>query len=279
MTAKNETQGRLPTFITIGAMKCATTFLHEQLGCHPEIFTSEPKEVDYFLERVFHGKNEDWYRSHFVTEKPVIGESSTGYSKFPSGGEVPGKVHRLLPDLKIIYVVRDPLERIYSHFHHLVLKGTMSPDLDRLFDVLSPEHHLVYCSRYHFQLNRYLEYYAMSRFLIIDYAALLNTPEKVLNQCYEFLGVSKNRKRFLSGTVFNTVNSKEHRINYFSERRQTVLTGQGKAQRHEVLQTLEIPFANSGFKDRLDKETLRVLTEDAARLRQLTGMSFSSWQI
>ncbi|MEM6898341.1 MAG: sulfotransferase domain-containing protein [Pseudomonadota bacterium] len=106
----------LPTFIIIGAMKCGTTSLHSYLDRHPDTSMSDPKEVDFFS-----GSNSDksveWYASLFDPDKPVRGEASQDYSKghHPLYKGAPERMKALIPDVKLIYLVRDPIERYFSH--------------------------------------------------------------------------------------------------------------------------------------------------------------------
>ena len=105
----------LPNFIIIGAAKSATTTLTTILPQHPDIFISKPKEPKFFGR--YYKKGWDWYASRFKKGKDFAlrGEGSTMYaSGLHSFSKTPELMHRYLPDLKLIYIVRHPLDRIVS---------------------------------------------------------------------------------------------------------------------------------------------------------------------
>ena len=115
--------GRLPTWITIGAMKSATTSLHRYLAEHPDIAVSEPKELDFFIEPRYGKLGLDWYRRQFGSAAIAAGESSVNYTKCHKYPGVAARMHRHLPDVRLIYMVRDPFDRIESHWVHAVGEG------------------------------------------------------------------------------------------------------------------------------------------------------------
>jgi hypothetical protein len=77
---------RRPNFIIIGAMKCATSTLHEQLARQPGFFMSQPKEPNFFSDDSAYARGEDWYLGLFAGTRPgdICGESSTHYTKLPT---------------------------------------------------------------------------------------------------------------------------------------------------------------------------------------------------
>lgn len=107
----------LPNFIIIGAMKCGTTSLHFYLNQHPQIFMSQKKELNFFSRYWDFGV--DWYSSKFPNKENMIcGEASPSYSKFQVWPNVPQRIHAIIPHAKIIYLVRNPIERIRSQYVH-----------------------------------------------------------------------------------------------------------------------------------------------------------------
>jgi len=118
-----------PDFIIIGAQKCGTTSLYHNLTKHPNVAPCFVKEVHYF--DVHFEKGRAWYQSHFpsrpykyakqAANQPIVtGESSPYYLFHPL---VPQRVSELLPHVKLIAMLRNPIERAYSHYHHEVRKG------------------------------------------------------------------------------------------------------------------------------------------------------------
>jgi hypothetical protein len=119
----------LPNLIDIGVMKCATTTLHRYLDPHPDVAMSEPKELNFFCgPRRLDGHRDDqtawlagnwhrgvgWYAAQFLPA-PVRGEASPGYTSpsFPRAAE---RMARIVPGARLVYLMRDPLERAVSQY-------------------------------------------------------------------------------------------------------------------------------------------------------------------
>ena len=110
----------IPNFIGIGGQKCASTWLSECLRSHPDIFMSSPKELKYFSSN--NDKDFDWYIKFFskASKFKYRGEFSSNYIYHAESAE---KIKHKLGDVKVIAVVRDPVERSLSHIKHLVRDG------------------------------------------------------------------------------------------------------------------------------------------------------------
>src|SRR5881398_2677233 len=104
----------LPNLLVIGASKCGTTSLHHYLGLHPEIGMSRVKELHYFVEEPTESSLR-WYASQFP-DAPVRGESSPSYTQRHRSPLVAARIARVLPDVKLVYIVRDPVERLLSSY-------------------------------------------------------------------------------------------------------------------------------------------------------------------
>ena len=114
-----------PDFIVIGAMKSATTTLHEQLARQPGIFMSRPKEPNFFSDDDVFARGFDWYGSLF--EKAGRGTSGASRARITrSCRPTRDTVDRLaaaLPRVKVVYVMRHPIDRLLSHYGHEVTNG------------------------------------------------------------------------------------------------------------------------------------------------------------
>lgn len=111
--------GALPNLIVIGAMKCATTSLHWYLDLHPQVAMSRPKQVNLFVtQQELRAGDIEGYCSRFPADVPVRGESSPSYTKKRKYPGVPERISRFLPDARLVYIIRDPIERIISHYAH-----------------------------------------------------------------------------------------------------------------------------------------------------------------
>ncbi|MGH8010521.1 MAG: sulfotransferase domain-containing protein, partial [Candidatus Binatia bacterium] len=139
----------LPTLLIIGAQRCGTSSLFKYLGAHPRCKASIRKEVRFFTQ--YYDRGENWYRSHFPLalsgdsgSTGVTFEASPDYLLDP---RTPSRVVRHLPDIRLIAILRNPIERAYSHYRHFRRLGLeelpfeealhreperIQPDLERL---------------------------------------------------------------------------------------------------------------------------------------------------
>lgn len=184
-------EGRLPDFLVIGAAKAGTTSLHFYLSLHPEIFMATPKEARFFVDcappRGTWSKGLDWYHTLFQSDKRFCGEASTQYSQHPFFDDVPKRMHSVIPEAKLLYLVRDPLERVYSHFLMGLRKGKWR---DSFNDFIASEEadFVIQTSCYASQLRRYLMFYARDRILVVKSADLETQRAATLRRIFSFLG-------------------------------------------------------------------------------------------
>ena len=163
-----------PDFLIIGAMKCATSTLHDRLAQQPGVFMSEPKEPCFFSDDDVYAKGVDWYADLFVAAEAsdLKGESSTHYTKLPTHPRTVERCAELLPPesgLKLIYVMRDPIDRVVSQYiHEWTMRLTDAP-IDRAVDELPI---LVDYSRYAMQLTPWFEAYGKDRVLPVFFERL-----------------------------------------------------------------------------------------------------------
>jgi sulfotransferase family protein len=180
--------GALPNLIVIGGLKCGTTSLHHYLNLHPEIAMSRPKELNFFVEELNWPLGRDWYASHFERGAPVRGESSPHYTNRPAFAGVAERMREVLGgDLRVVYVVRDPIDRMLSHYLHNLGGGyDERPLADALAD---PQSSYVSRSRYFFQLEPYLETFGRDRIQIVSREELKDARPETMRRAFEFLGV------------------------------------------------------------------------------------------
>ena len=128
--------GRLPDFVIMGAMKCATTTLHKQLAAQLGIFMSTPKEPCFFSNDEVYHKGLDWYQSLFRGAAPgeICGEASTNYTKMPTYPATVDRMQRHLPHVRLIYIMREPIDRLGSHYAHDWTLGDISVPIDQAID-------------------------------------------------------------------------------------------------------------------------------------------------
>jgi hypothetical protein len=181
-------QGTLPNLIIIGGLKCGTTSLHHYLSLHPEIAMSRPKELNFFVAELNWPLGRDWYAGHFDPKAPVRGESSPHYTNRPAFAGVADRMRDVLgAGIRLMYVVRDPIDRMLSHYLHNVGGGY---DDRPLAEALSdPESSYATRSRYFFQLEPYLESFGADRIEIVSREELKSARSETMRRAFAFCGV------------------------------------------------------------------------------------------
>jgi hypothetical protein len=278
----------LPNLIIIGGMKCGTTSLHYYLNQHPQIRMSGNKELDFFIDdpRFNWHKGLDWYQSHFTGQAKIHGESSPHYTSYPRLTGIPGRMHKIVPHAKLIYLVRDPIARMVSQYIHMYADDWEDRPFEEALSDLENNYYLCR-SMYYMQLEQYLAYYAPSQILVICAEDLRDRRRQTLASIFEFLGVDPH---FYSWHY-------ERRLNDAKPRRRKTATGQWLAKTppgkllqrvHSGIRWYVEPIVYRPFSyaierpllsEQLRKKLVDKLTEDVNQIRAFTGINFKNWQI
>ena len=278
----------LPNLIVIGAAKCGTTALHRYLGLHPDIFMSKSKELGFFCSSENWDERLRWYESQFGAAT-VRGESSPSYTNCPRNKGVPERMASLVPDARLIYLVRDPVDRVISQYRFG--RWVAGYDYGEIEDMLadletSP---IVVQSRYGYQLEQYLPLFPLSRILILESSDLRDRPAETLARIFRFLDVDDT---FTTSAFARPHNETEATLpaNPVGRRVRSLayrVLGRGRARRLQsrlpgfvqrpFLANAEIPHVSLDPAVRATLEAF--LGEDADRLRRLTGLPFETWTV
>lgn len=171
--------------LIIGAMKCGTTSLFSYLSTHPQICAAEVKEPEFFSE---HQRHKIHFRSYGDLWPDFNGsvhryamEASTGYTKYPWESSVPERIRDYGIKPKFIYIMRDPFDRIESHFNFN--KGKTGWN----FSICDKQ--LISVSNYYRQLERFRRFFPIEDMLLLDFDELSRNPADILVKVYKFLGL------------------------------------------------------------------------------------------
>lgn len=183
----------------IGAMKCGTSAVHAYLDAHPQVAMAPAKELNFFfgpdeappvpedqwwLVGQWH-RGFEWYVDQLDPEAPVRGESSPGYTD-PSHPEAAGRMASLVPEARLIYMVRDPVDRAVSQWRHHVRDGTEERDVATA--LLDPQSQYVARSRFHERVAPYLALFG-DQVLVVALERLRDDPRGQLRRIYTHVGV------------------------------------------------------------------------------------------
>ena len=188
----------LPNFIVIGAAKSATTSLAEIFYRHNQIHFSSAKEPKFF------GRNYErgwaWY-AHFFEKGghlPLRGEASTMYSSTsPAFSLTPQLIRYHLGIIKLIYLVRHPMQRIVSHWRHYKGRHLDCPEFNKLMESKMLRERIVGSSLYHLHLQRYLTVFPSEAIHCMTYEDLIDHPKRTLRAMFQFLDVQPQLRKVL----------------------------------------------------------------------------------
>ncbi len=170
---------RGPDFALVGAMKCGTTTLAAQLGAQDGIFMTDPKEPNFFSDDGNFAKGAPWYEALFAAAAPgdVKGEASTHYTKRPDLPHTVERMHAALPEVRLVYMIRDPMARLVSHYIHAWSEGWLSEPLEEAI-----EHHpaLVDYGRYGWQIAPFVEAWGAEAICLTSLERLRADPQSEL---------------------------------------------------------------------------------------------------
>src|SRR4051795_9366785 len=187
---RRKRHAELPNLIIIGGLKCGTTSIHHYLGLHPEIQMSKPKELNFFVEEMNWDLGLDWYASRFDDRCRVRGESSPHYTNLPRFGGCAERIQQNCPDARLLYMVRDPIKRILSHWVHATGAGYETREL--VPTLSDPDTSYMNRSKYWMQLQPYLERFDRSRIEIVTQEELQSEREATMRRAFAFAGVDES---------------------------------------------------------------------------------------
>jgi len=264
-----------PLFVTIGAMKSGTSSLHHYMRMHPELHLSWVKETNHFMrpDPPFGGMRR--YKLLLAGRGQVAGETSPNYTKSSIFPGVAARMHAVIPDAKLIYILRDPAARALSHYHHNCLHGREQRAIEEAF-ATDIDNNYIITSRYYAQLEEYLRFYTAERIQILDFAELGQDPEGVMRRVFGFVGVDPSFTHPNFGKVYHDSKRKRQPnalgrlINDIPLLRQA---------RYVLPWVFERPLERPRIEDGLRARIEGWLREDAGKMRAFSGLSFDSWTV
>jgi hypothetical protein len=276
----------LPTFLVIGAAKAGTTSLYEYLRAHPQIYMPQRKEPDFFSipERWHRGL--DWYESLFrkAERATAIGEASTSYTKHPHIPAVPERVASVIPDVCLIYMLREPIARMRSQYLFRVVNEWEKRPIE---EALLEDSLYLDCSRYAHQLEQYLAFFDRDRILIITSEGLQQNRLETISSVYRFLGVDPGLEPTVLESEFNrAVDKRVSRGRLLNRDRLRRIPGYKDVAPYipDALKSLvtkpvsrSVDVGKSRIEESLRKELESRLRDDVSQLRLYMGSDFDGW--
>lgn len=273
----------LPDFLVIGAMKCGTTSLQHYLSCHPEI-SMAPKELNFFSKKENWEKGIDWYRQYFDKPGKKQGEVCPGYTKCHLYEGVPQRIYSSIPAVKLIYVLRDPVARIVSHFSHALGEDSTGRSSDEIFnDSISG---FVDTSRYALQIEQYLKFFDRDQILIITAESLASDRNSSLQSIFNFLEIDDKFHSDSFDTIFHDSSVKVRRnmfgrfiarMSLLKKIEATVKSFVPRQFHTHFAKILGRSFAKPELSDAQLAQAKSMLGDDLDKLKSITGYAFNEW--
>jgi hypothetical protein len=250
----------LPTFLVIGAMKSGTTSLHGYLGAHPRVFMAEPKELHFFSVSTNWARGQRWYEEHFDAAGTAIAA--------------------MIPDVRIVYIVRHPIDRMRSMYLHQIANGR---ETKPIADAFRANEYYLNSSRYAWQLDHYLDRVPVEHIKVLTTDALRDEPDSALADVFGFIGVDPEiipvaelrRGQTEDKRVAGPLLTRVSHLTGYSTLKRLVPAPLRKAVRGATTRPVvpEMAALTAG----LEAELVEQLRPDVARLRTFLGGEFDGW--
>lgn len=278
----------LPRFLIIGAMKAGTTTLYRDLLTNPRVFMPLDKEPDSLgSDAILTPAGLRKYAELFAPQAPhqIGGEASTSYTKLPDVRGVPARVRQVLgTDVKLIYLVREPVSRAISHHAHMLTIGvTREPDFNT--DIRRVDKYLNY-SRYAMQLEAWHEAFAPPSILIVPFESYVKDRRGWIVRICEHIGVEPRPERVDEEKKFNAGGELFQRKGPAASFARSsiyrrVIRPLLSTESRDKLRKLTLPKADISAKIGPTPETIEWMLEqlapDRARFEQMTGSARPEW--
>lgn len=283
-------------YIGIGANKAGTSWVNKMLSAHPQICTSEPKEIHFFHDK------EDFTRStHKGNFKKGLGWYKRFFSHCPEGkikGEItpkymvddqaPSRIRQYFPEAKIIMCLRSPIDRASSQYHferHFTKRETRP-----MSKAIREESMYIENGLYFKALKRYLEAFPLSKIHLIWFEDIIRDPENVVRALYHFLGVDEE---FVPANLRHKQNASKQSTSKwivdFLASGERFMTAMGFSRLVRWLKNLKVNKLIGWFNTQqitYDQPSIADRTwmldqfqEDIINLEKLTGRDLSSWMV
>ncbi len=266
-------------FMIVGAQKSGTTTLAYLLSQHPDVSFCHDKEPAFFNRYPdWRERLDDYHRLYQFQPGRRTGEASTMYSFLPEFKETSDRIRDYNPEMRIIYLMRDPVERIVSHYAHRYVRGRVA---GRVGGQVLQDPTYVNRSRYHWQVSPYLRCFGKDQVRLLIFEEFLKEPAAGMASVCDFLDLK-----------FDFYKGRDLSVKKNGSAASDVMTDHGKAVlRHPMVRRLPFrvrmiiskPFVRSipkkpEFPRELRKRFYDTLVPDRQNLERLLGRPVNAWK-
>lgn len=294
----------LPNLICPGAQKCATTTLYNLLSQHPDIYFPAEKETAFFSsDHYFNGI--EWYLQRYYSGfkgERIVGDISVSYMASVKSVE---RIYKHLgDDLKFIFLLRNPVDRAYSHFNMSRFRGyeelsfmeallAENERKKKMQKTLSKfPHEIEFCylgnGFYAEQINRYLSYWPIENMIFIKFEDFVHDCRKYCHDIFTFLGIKTEVSINSKVNTHKTRKVKYHKINsilYSPSFAKNLVKKMTRSEFREKIKRIIVKYNVKGqssvepLDDSVRKELYQKFAADIAETEQITGLDLKEWKI
>lgn len=261
--------------MVIGAAKSGTTAISSGLALHPDICFSNPKETQFFSDTEWRFKIDSYKKFFKESNLPIYAEGSTNYTKHPHFNlDVHKDLHEYNPHLKLIYIVRNPIDRIISHYVHAYNRGyETNPNIN---EAIFSNPIYTDISRYYYQISKYISVFGKNQVKLVFFDDYTANPQSIFDEIFDFIDVSNitvDIKKLNENKSFN-----KKIIHYKYDNHKTFFD---KLKKIFMIIYFNVKGSRLKSKPQLSQESreklLEILNSDIKNLEKLTGKNLSHW--
>ena len=260
-----------PDFVVAGGMRCATGWIRQCLKEHPDIYMS--RKEPHFYDRNYE-KGIDWYQSFFedYLGEQVIGEKTATYLHYPNA---PENIIETNPDMKVIVCLRDPVERMFSHYSMFVNTNDILRETG-FIGAAEPETEFVKWSQYASQVRLYQEAIPSENLKFVIYEDKDRDPISFIQDLYRFIGVNSSFQP--ESAVLRTKQGQfEHNHWFWGSVSKFLLHPRAPRSFRKLYSGLRPDFNDSGIPNST-YENLSPYFDDIIILEELLGIKLDCWR-
>lgn len=262
-------------FVIIGAMKAGTTELSMQVAAHPGVCFCDEKEPHFFV------RNSDWKEKldayhQLFSPRPgqITGEASTSYSFLGEYPEVAERLFEYNPAIKLLFMVRDPVDRIKSHYAHRLMHGIAELDPESELSIRKEEY--LNRSRYGHTLNTFLSIFPADQVLLLYFDEYTQNPEATMEKVFGFLGLPPASTLVSARNSSTGSNRSKLSPVYYTDK---VLAYSPPLLRRFLTRYISVKLPKKPtFPAVLEQSLYRELEADIALFEQLSGREMPEWR-
>lgn len=265
-------------FLIIGAGKSATTWLQSQLQSDPAVYMVDP-ELHYFSRE--HHRGDDWYLSQFCDQGigKIVGEKSNSYLDDP---EAARRIHRVLPETKLIAQLRDPVDRAYSHYCMRYNRYEVGPDIENHLDPARlKDERILDIGNYASHLRRFIDLFGREKVLILFFEGVRADPELQMARVRSHLGLEPRplatdaKKKVKDKTASHVPPAVREKLGWLKPIVKPLRGSSAfEALRGSFAREIEYPPLTGELRERLADYFASSIPE----LEELSGQSLDHWQ-